>query len=77
MFLNLKFIHPTRTKRWHRLNLAAAILWLVTAAAAALADFHAGLLVQAGLLISSLYLSFAGIAQQLIPPGALPGSRIR
>jgi phosphatidylcholine synthase len=67
MFLNLKFIHPTRTKRWYPLNLGAAILWLVTATAAAATDFHAGFLVQTGLAASSLYLILAGIAQQLIP----------
>jgi phosphatidylcholine synthase len=73
MFLNLKFVHPTRTKRWHRLNLAAAILWLVPAAAAAVADFHAGFLVQTGLALSSLYLLFAGIAQQMIPESPVDG----
>lgn len=71
MFLNLKFIHPTRTKRWGNWNLGAAILWLVTAAIAAFSDFHAGLLVQAGLILSSLYLIFAGIAQQLFPQNPL------
>lgn len=67
MFLNLKFIHPTRTKRWHQANLGMAVLWLVTATAAAWVDFHAGPVVQAGLLISSLYLTLAGIAQQVLP----------
>lgn len=74
MFLNLKFVHPTRTKRWHRLNLGAAILWLVTAAAAAFTDFHAPALVQAGLLVSSLYLTLAGIAQQVWPESPLKGA---
>ena len=31
MFLNLKFIHPTRTPRWHQLNLWVAVAWLVFA----------------------------------------------
>lgn len=67
MFLNLKFIHPTRTKRWHKLNLATAILWLVCAAQAAWVDFNEGFIVHWGLILSSLYLIFAGIAQQIIP----------
>jgi phosphatidylcholine synthase len=71
MFLNLKFIHPTRTKRWASLNLGAAIVWLVCAAVAAFSNFHAGALVQTGLILSSLYLVFAGIAQQLFPQSPL------
>ncbi len=67
MFLNLKFIHPTRTARWHEVNLAAAILWLISAGAAAWTDFHAGVVVQAVLLVSTLYLTLAGIAQQIFP----------
>jgi len=67
MFLNLKFIHPTRTPRWHRLNLAAAILWLICATNAAWLDFNEGLLSHWGLILSSLYLTFAGIAQQIFP----------
>jgi phosphatidylcholine synthase len=75
MFLNLKFIHPTRTPRWHRVNLAAAILWLACATQAAWVDFNEGTLVHWGLIISSLYLTFAGIAQQVIPEK--PTDRIR
>jgi phosphatidylcholine synthase len=71
MFLNLKFIHPTRTKRWAEMNLSAAILWLICAAIAAFNNFEAGALVQTGLILSSLYLIFAGIAQQLFPQSPL------
>lgn len=67
MFLNLKFIHPTRTPRWHRVNLGAAILWLICATNAAWLDFNEGLLAHWGLILSSLYLTFAGIAQQILP----------
>ncbi|MGV8986602.1 MAG: CDP-alcohol phosphatidyltransferase family protein [Cypionkella sp.] len=67
MFLNLKFIHPTRTPRWHRLNLATAIFWLACAAQAAWVDFNEGFFVHWGLILSSLYLIFAGIAQQIFP----------
>jgi phosphatidylcholine synthase len=67
MFLNLKFIHPTRTPRWHRVNLAAAVLWLACATQAAWVNFNEGMLVHWGLILSSLYLCFAGIAQQVFP----------
>ena len=67
MFLNLKFIHPTRTKRWHWVNLPVSVAWLVFAAWAAATDFHQGLLVEWGLILSSLYLCLAGIAQEMFP----------
>jgi phosphatidylcholine synthase len=67
MFLNLKFIHPTRTPRWHKLNLAMAILWLASAANAAWLNFNEGILVHWCLILSSLYLGLAGIAQQIFP----------
>lgn len=70
MFLNLKFIHPTRTPRWHRLNLGMAIVWLACAGNAAWLDFNEGFLAHWGLILSSLYLSFAGIAQQIFPASA-------
>ena len=65
--MNLKFIHPTRTKRWHHLNLGMAIAWLIFAAWSAAMDFHGGPLVQWGLIVASLYLCLAGIAQELFP----------
>ena len=72
MFLNLKFIHPTRTKRWHRLNLSMAVGWLVFAAWSAGLDFQEGLLVQWGLILTSLYLCLAGIVQELVPEPRTP-----
>ena len=67
MFLNLKFIHPTRTKRWHSLNLAMAVIWLICAFWAAWVNFSEGFFVHWGLIVTSLYLAFAGIAQQIFP----------
>ena len=67
MFLNLKFIHPTRTKRWHWLNLSMAVLWLICAGWAAWVNFSEGWLVHWGLIVTSLYLTFAGMAQQAFP----------
>ncbi|MDQ2066079.1 CDP-alcohol phosphatidyltransferase family protein [Xinfangfangia sp. CPCC 101601] len=67
MFTNLKFIHPTRTKRWRPLSLAMCVLWCAFAAQAAWVDFAEGSFAHWGLIITSLYLVFAGIVQQMIP----------
>jgi phosphatidylcholine synthase len=67
MFLNLKFIHPTRTPRWYPMNLGVSIVWLLTAAVSAWLDFNEGGIVHLLLMLSSLYLCFAGIAQQILP----------
>jgi len=67
MFLNLKFIHPTRTKRWNWVSLPVSLVWVIAAAWSAYTDFNAGPAVHWALIAASLYLSFAGIAQQIIP----------
>jgi len=67
MFLNLKFIHPTRTRRWLPLNLGMAALWVVCAFWAAWANFAEGLIAHWGLIVSSIYLTLAGIVQQIFP----------
>jgi phosphatidylcholine synthase len=67
MFTNLKFIHPVRTERWRAISLPVALLWVVFAAWAAAVDFHAASWAHWGLILTSLYLTFAGIAQQIIP----------
>lgn len=72
MFTNLKFIHPTRTKRWRNVSLPVSLLWVIFAGWAAWLDFQAGALVHWALMLTSLYLIFAGIAQQVVP--ARPGS---
>jgi len=69
MFTNLKFIHPTRTKRWRELSLAMCVLWIAFATWAAWVDFAEGSLAHWGLIVTSLYLVLAGIAQQIIPEG--------
>lgn len=67
MFTNLKFIHPTRTKRWRAVSLPVSLLWCVFAGWAAFVDFHPASWAHWGLVLTSLYLTFAGIAQQIIP----------
>lgn len=67
MFTNLKFIHPTRTARWHYISLPMALAWTGFAGWAAWVDFHPQSWAHWGLVVTSLYLTFAGIAQQIIP----------
>lgn len=67
MFLNLKFVHPTRTKRWREITLPVSLAWVVFAAWAAWVDFAEGSIAHWGLVASSLYLCLAGIAQQIFP----------
>lgn len=67
MFLPLKFVHPVRTERWRVLTLPMAIAWTGFAGWAAWVDFHPESWAHWGLVVTSVYLLFAGIAQQLIP----------
>ena len=68
MFTNLKFIHPIRTKRWLAVSLPMALAWVVCAAWAAMVEFDPQSWAHWGLVVSSLYLCLAGIAQQIVPP---------
>lgn len=67
MFTPLKFIHPIRTRRWREVSLPVALAWTFFAGWAAWVDFHPQSWAHWGLLLTSLYLLFAGIAQQIIP----------
>lgn len=67
MFLPLKFIHPVRTERWRAVSLPVALAWTFFAGWAAWVDFHPESWAHWGLALTSLYLMFAGIAQQIIP----------
>ena len=67
MFLPLKFIHPVRTERWRTLSLPIALAWTFFAGWAAWVDFHPESWAHWGLVLTSLYLLFAGMAQQMIP----------
>ena len=69
MFTNLKFIHPTRTKRWHELSLGVCIAWIGLAGWAAWWDFQEGPIAEWLLILTSLYLVLAGIVQQMVPEG--------
>ena len=67
MFTTLKFIHPVRTERWRKLSLPMAMLWTLCAGWAAWRNFEPPEIVAILLVVSSLYLMGAGIAQQLLP----------
>ena len=67
MFLPLKFVHPMRTERWRPLTAPIALAWTFFAGWAAWVDFHPESWAHYGLLATSLYLLFAGIAQQVLP----------
>lgn len=67
MFFPLKFVHPVRTERWRVITLPMALAWTFFAGWAAWAGFDPQIWVHWGLIITSIYLLFAGIGQQLIP----------
>ena len=67
MFLPLKFVHPVRTERWRTFTLPLALAWTFFAGWAAWVDFHPESWAHWGLVVTSVYLLGAGVAQQLIP----------
>jgi len=67
MFTPLKFVHPVRTKRWRRLTLPVALAWTAFAGWAAWIKFADNPVVITGVTVTSLYLLFVGIVQQIIP----------
>lgn len=67
MFLPLKFVHPTRTKRWRAVTLPVALGWVFFAGWAAWVDFDPQSWAHWGLVASSVYLVLAGIVQQVVP----------
>ena len=67
MFTPMKFIHPVRTDRWRIVSLPVALAWTFFAAWAAWVDFHPQSWAHWGLILTSMYLVFAGIVQQLFP----------
>lgn len=67
MFLPLKFVHPVRTARWRSITLPMAMAWTFFAGWAAWVGFHPESWAHWGLVATSVYLTFAGVAQQVIP----------
>src|SRR6056297_1866048 len=67
MFLPLRCIHPVRTKRWRVVSLPMAFAWTFFGGWAAWVDFHPESWAHWGLVVTSVYLALAGIAQQIVP----------
>ncbi|MEZ5778946.1 MAG: CDP-alcohol phosphatidyltransferase family protein [Paracoccaceae bacterium] len=67
MFTNIKFVHPVRTERWRWISLPVTLLWVAFAGRAAWVDFAPGEIAHWGLVMTSVYLLVAGVAQQLVP----------
>ncbi len=67
MFTPLKFVHPVRTLRWRQITLPVALAWVGFAGWAAWIDFSADPKVTVGVVVTSVYLLFAGIAMQIFP----------
>ena len=67
MFVQVKFIHPVRTKRWRNLSLPIALIWTGLAGWAALSGFQQPDIATWALAATTLYLGLAGIVQQLVP----------
>lgn len=66
-FPALKFVHPVRTARWKIVTLPVTILWGALGFWEAWLSFDAPAIATGGLVAASIYLLFAGIAQQLLP----------
>ncbi len=66
MLMPIKFVHPFRTERWRVITLPMAFAWTLFAMWAAWVDFHPESWAHWGLIISTLWLMLAGVAQQLI-----------
>ncbi|MBU2865613.1 CDP-alcohol phosphatidyltransferase family protein [Pacificibacter marinus] len=65
MFLPIRFVHPTRTTRWRAVTLPATITWIIFSVLLLIGASEPWM--NAGLILTSLYLLGAGIAQQIIP----------
>jgi phosphatidylcholine synthase len=68
MFLPLKFIHPVRTERWRWISLPMALAWTFFAGWAAWVHFDPQSWAHWGLVVTSVYLIFVGIVQQIFTP---------
>jgi len=67
MFAPIKFVHPVRTERWRVVTLPMALAWTFFAGWSAWVNFDPESWAHWGLVVTSVYLVFAGAAQQLIP----------
>ena len=66
-FLPVNFLHPVRVMRLRSLNLAIFAAWCVFGAVALLQGMEAGIVVRAGIAVTSAYLFVIGGIMQLFP----------
>jgi len=66
MFVPVKFVHPVRTERWRMVTLPMALGWTFFAGWAAWVAFDPDSWALWGLIVTSLWLTFAGVAQQVV-----------
>ena len=66
MLLPIKFVHPFRTERWRMVTLPIAFAWTWFAGWAAWVDFHPESCAHWGLILTTLWLLLAGVAQQFL-----------
>ena len=66
MLLPIKFVHPFRTKRWRTISLPMAFAWTFFAGWAAWVDFDPESWAHWGLIVTTAWLLFAGVAQQVL-----------
>ena len=69
MFVPVKFVHPVRTERWRSVTLPMALAWTFFAGWAAWVNFHPESWAAWGLVVTSVYLLFAGAVQQALYDG--------
>jgi phosphatidylcholine synthase len=67
MFVPVRFIHPVRTERWRAVSLPVTMAWTIFAGWAAWVAFDTQSWAHWGLITTSVYLVFAGVAQQILP----------
>lgn len=68
-FLPLRFVHPVRTQMWRSLTLPACVGWIGFAGWAAWDHFEQPQICTFGLMTCTIYLMFAGMAQQALGLG--------
>ncbi|NNL17650.1 MAG: phosphatidylcholine synthase, partial [Boseongicola sp.] len=66
MFVPVKFVHPVRTERWRMITLPMALGWTFFAGWAAWVSFDPNSWALWGLVVTSLWLTFAGVTQQVL-----------
>lgn len=66
MLLPIKFVHPFRTERWRTISLPMAFAWTFFAGWAAWVGFDPESWAHWGLIVTTVWLLFAGATQQIL-----------